>query len=86
MNWQDVAPIQYIIQDALPPGVIAHTSRLANRDAIRIILCDWEETTKYFEKEYAMSILTSAQLTTQILTDIQEFNNKWNSPLMKALK
>lgn len=87
MNWKEFGPIAAMIQDALPPYVFAHTiPRGTLRTSMKLILCDWDETTKYFEKTYSIADLTTAQVTMLILKDIHKFNNYWNSPLMKALR
>jgi hypothetical protein len=86
MKWRDFAPIQVVIQDALPEGVYLYTTCQISTETINVRIIDWDETTSYFEKYYDISELSQTQVITAILTDVQKFKEYWNSPLMKALR
>jgi hypothetical protein len=86
MKWRDFAPIQVVIQDALPEGVYLYTTCQVSTETIHVRFIDWDETVSYLKKDYDISELSQAQVITAILTDVQKFNEYWNSPLMKALR
>lgn len=86
MKWQEFTPIQHAIQDALPQYVYAHNWPQSGHTKVKMILCDWRESQKYFEKTYEIEKLEPSQVLANILEDIREFNNVWNSPLNQELK
>lgn len=84
ISQSDSNDIHSILHKLIPSGVTSYISRSAIRDTTRLILSDWDQTIKYFEKEYSCE-LTQAQLIAEVLEDMHKFNDYWNSPLMKAL-
>ena len=78
--------ISAIVQKALPAGVHFYGKFHHAKGTYYVIFTDSDFTTKYFEKEYSRPISMAGSVVEEILKDVADFNEYWNSPLMKALR
>jgi hypothetical protein len=88
MKWQEFFPIQTQLSDYFKdtPGITVYSKPRKSFTQIKIILCDWDMSKRYFEKFYHISDKTGQQLLTEILTDFADFKEIWNSPLSKVMR
>jgi hypothetical protein len=74
-----------LVTKLLPSGVHYSGYRVANRSAYTVCFTDWEDRQLFFKKEYHLKG-NGEEVLASILKDAGMFVEKWNSPLMKALR
>ncbi len=88
MRWQDYSHVAAAVQDALPSGFTQHSYRTSNQDSLVFRIVEDSTNRVVLEKIYSLVFcsMDKMELLKIIMTDIQEFVNIQNSPLVKALK